>query len=65
MNEGRTDRIVRAALGIIALVVSLIIDPMAWKIVLWILAGILLITAAVGFCPLYFVLHLNTKPKTH
>jgi hypothetical protein len=65
MNEGRTDRIIRAVVGIILLVITFLIDPMAWKIVLWVVSGILLLTAAIGFCPLYFILHLNTKPKSH
>jgi hypothetical protein len=61
---GVADRIIRAIVGIVAVIVSLIIDPMAWKIVLWVLAGIMLITAAVGFCPLYFLFHISTKSKT-
>jgi hypothetical protein len=65
MNEGRTDRIIRATVGIILLIVTFLIDPMAWKIVLWVVGGILLLTAAIGFCPLYFILHLNTKTKSH
>jgi len=64
LNMGVADRIIRAIVGIVAVIVSLIIDPMAWKIVLWVLAGIMLITAAVGFCPLYFLFHISTKSKT-
>ena len=37
-------------------------------IVLLVLAGVMLATSALSFCPLYAVLHLNTrgaKPLTH
>jgi hypothetical protein len=63
MNMGAADRIIRAIVGIVAIIVSLVIDPMAWKIVLWVVTGIMLITAAIGFCPLYYPFHISTKSK--
>jgi hypothetical protein len=53
-NEGTADRIVRAVLGAAALVwaVMLGIGSMAGNS-LAAVGGILLVTGAIGFCPLY------------
>ena len=62
-NEGTVDRIIRAVLGIAALVgaVAVGIGTVA-GIVMLVLGGILVVTAAVGFCPLYRVLGISTCP---
>jgi hypothetical protein len=64
MNVGNTDRIIRVIIGIIAVVISIFISIFWLQVVLWIAAAIMLITATAGFCPLYKLLHLNTKKKT-
>lgn len=62
-NVGTTDRIIRAIAGIAALIgaVALGIGTVG-GILLLVVGGILGVTAAVGFCPLYRVLGMNTCP---
>ncbi|PKQ32779.1 MAG: DUF2892 domain-containing protein [Actinobacteria bacterium HGW-Actinobacteria-2] len=60
-NVGNTDKVVRAAIGVIALVAAFLIGiTSGWGIVLAVVAVIALVTAAVGFCPLYRVFGINT-----
>ncbi|WP_099826935.1 YgaP family membrane protein [Oceaniglobus indicus] len=64
-NEGKLDRIVRAVLGLI-----LILLPLATSIALFanpvmywgalIVGVVLLVTAVTGFCPAYRLLGVNT-----
>jgi uncharacterized membrane protein (UPF0136 family) len=60
-NVGNTDKVVRAAIGVIALVAAFLIGiTSVWGIVLAVVAVIALVTAAVGFCPLYRLFGINT-----
>jgi hypothetical protein len=62
-NEGTLDRIIRAVLGVAALVGALAIGiSTAGGVALLVVGGILVVTAAVGFCPLYRVLGISTCP---
>jgi hypothetical protein len=61
MNMGKVDRIIRALIGVVAIIVSLFISLFVVQVILWVIAAIMLITAAVGFCPLYTILHIKTK----
>jgi hypothetical protein len=62
-NEGTTDRILRAAAGVVALVIALMTGlGSVGGILMLVVAAILLVTAATGFCPLYRVLGLSTCP---
>jgi hypothetical protein len=58
-NIGTVDRALRALLGVVA--VSLVVTGprSAWGFV----GVVLLVTAAVGFCPLYAMLGLTTRPR--
>jgi fatty acid desaturase len=63
-NVGRTDRIIRAALlapAAIAIAVVVGLGTVGGVIAL-VVAAVMLGTAAVGFCPLYRLLGLNTCP---
>jgi hypothetical protein len=63
MNMGIVDRVIRGVIGLaLVLVASLLLNGAA-QIGLWVVGAILLVTAAVSFCPLYSILHLSTKPK--
>ena len=56
-NMGKTDRIIRAVLGVL-LVANIFValqHPIGW------IGVILLATAIFGSCPLYSLLNLNTK----
>lgn len=61
MNVGSVDRIIRIVLGI-ALVAGALGGSLAGPLlaVAWIVAEIMLVTGAVGFCPVYFVLGIST-----
>ncbi len=61
MNMGMTDRVVRAIIGVALLVVAFLAVQGAWQIVLWVIGGILLLTAIIGYCPLYYPFHFSTK----
>ncbi len=62
-NEGTVDRIIRAVVGIAALVGAVAVGfGSVGGILLLVVGGILVVTAAVGFCPLYRVFGLNTCP---
>lgn len=57
-NEGNLDRILRAALGL-----ALIGATLAGAIGAWGWIGIVpLVTAAIGWCPAYTLLGINTCP---
>ncbi|MCE1174213.1 MAG: DUF2892 domain-containing protein [Propionibacteriales bacterium] len=60
-NVGNADKVVRAAIGVIALVAAFLVGiTSVWGIVLAVVAVIALGTAAVGFCPLYRLFGINT-----
>jgi hypothetical protein len=61
MNMGTVDRIVRAVVAVILLLVAFLLADGAWQIVLWIVGGILAITAITGICPAYMPFHFSTK----
>jgi len=62
-NEGTTDRILRAAAGVVALVIALMTGlGSVGGILMLVVAAILLVTAATGFCPLYRAFGLSTCP---
>lgn len=60
-NESGIDRVIRVIIAIAAVVVAAIVgfgSVLSW--VLLAVAAIMLITAAVGFCPLYRVFGIST-----
>ena len=62
-NESTLDRIIRGIVGAIALVIAVVVGMgSVGGILLVVVGGILVVTAAVGFCPLYRVLGMNTCP---
>lgn len=61
-NLGNIDRMVRAfVVAPLAVIVAVLIGAGSiGGIILFVVAGIMLVTSAAGFCPLYRVLGLNT-----
>ncbi|MDK2981712.1 MAG: hypothetical protein PWQ55_2059 [Chloroflexota bacterium] len=61
-NMGSTDRTIRAIVGVVlaALIFFNVLTGTA-AVVFGIIAGILLLTALVGFCPLYAPFKFSTK----
>jgi hypothetical protein len=60
-NMGKTDRIIRVILGVALL--SLFFVLSGWLKLLGLLGVILLVTSAVGVCPLYMPFRINTNKK--
>ncbi len=64
-NEGTIDRVIRLTLGIALGAAALAVGfGSALGVVFAVLAAIMLVTAATGFCPLYRVFGLSTCPRT-
>lgn len=60
-NVGSIDRVIRIVLGIALVAVALggsVAGP--FLAATWVVAAIALVTGAIGFCPLYFVLGIST-----
>ena len=61
-NEGPLDRGIRAVVGVLALIAGFAMLSGVWQIVAGVVGLVLLATAAIGICPLYSVLGINTCP---
>ena len=60
-NVGGIDRTGRLLLGLVLLVVGLAAPiEMTWRIAALVIAGIALVTATVGFCPVNAIFGINT-----
>ena len=66
-NMGRTDRVIRALLIAPALIIIGIVSGPTGVLafVLYALAVVMLLTSAVGFCPLYAPFRINTTSRGH
>lgn len=58
-NTGSADRIARVVLAIVFAVLGVVLGG-TLGIVFFVLAAVMLVTAAVGFCPLYRLVGINT-----
>jgi hypothetical protein len=62
-NEGTVDRIIRVVLGIAALAGAFAVGlGSVGGVLLLVVGGVLALTGAIGFCPLYRVLGISTCP---
>jgi uncharacterized membrane protein len=61
-NEGPADRAIRVILGLILLLIAYNSAGIT-SIVLYIIAAVLIITAATGFCALYKIFNFSTAKK--
>ncbi len=61
-NESNIDRIIRAIVGIVLLILA-IYTAGAVQIILIVLGAILLATGIIGFCPLYTIFKIDTNNK--
>jgi len=62
-NENNVDRIIRLVIAAVAVGISATIGfGTIGGIILLVVAGIMVVTAAVGFCPLYAVFGFSTCP---
>ncbi|MDD2858638.1 MAG: DUF2892 domain-containing protein [Candidatus Nanopelagicales bacterium] len=61
-NESPIDRIIRLVIAVAAVVVAFLVGPSTvLGIILFVVAAVMLLTAAVGFCPIYRILGLRTN----
>jgi hypothetical protein len=61
-NVGSTDRVARLAAAPLLLLLGVVAGPGGWlSVLLYGAAGIMAVTGAVGFCPLYAALGLSTR----
>ncbi len=62
-NMGVLERRLRAFVAApVLIVVAILVGPgSVGGIVAWVVAGIMLATSAVGYCPLWTVFHVNTR----
>lgn len=62
-NVGRIDRIARLGIGLVLAALFLAgVVAQPWNWVVAALAGIMVLTATLGFCPIYSVLRVSTCP---
>jgi fatty acid desaturase len=62
-NEGTIDRVLRVVVAIAAVAGAAALGfASVWGIVLLVVAGVMAVTAAVGFCPLYAVFGISSCP---
>ncbi len=62
-NEGKTDRLVRAGISIVALVGAFFVEEGVVRMILFVVAGAMAVTAAAGFCTLYALFGVSTCPR--
>ncbi len=61
-NEGWPDRLLRVALAALGWWLAAVLGyGTAGGVIVLVVAGILVITAVTGFCPLYALLHISTR----
>ena len=60
-NESSLDRVVRLVVAVVATVLGFVVGAgSVGGILLFVVAAIMLVTAAVGFCPLYRIFGIST-----
>ena len=64
VNTGTIDRVVRVGLAVVLGAAGYFGTSGVWSIVLYGLAAVMLVTAAVGTCPLYIPFGINTAKKS-
>lgn len=62
-NMGDIDINIRKVLGIVAIFLAIFVTTGVWDIVLYVIGGIMIITALVGVCPLYIPFGISTRKK--
>lgn len=64
INMGTADRTIRAVLAVVIVVLLLTGSPSGTPaVILGIVAIALLLTSAIGFCPVYYPFGISTKKK--
>lgn len=61
-NEGKQDRVLRVVLGTALILLGVFAFTHTLQIVVFVVAGTLIVTALTGYCGLYSVLGITTCP---
>ncbi|MCI6206296.1 MAG: DUF2892 domain-containing protein [Corynebacterium glucuronolyticum] len=61
-NESNVDRVVRLVIAVVCAVLAFTVASpgTVWGVILLIVAVVMLVTAAIGWCPLYKLFGINT-----
>lgn len=61
-NESNVDRVVRLVIAVVCAVLAFTVASpgTVWGVILLIVAVVMLVTAAIGWCPLYRLFGINT-----
>jgi hypothetical protein len=62
-NVGNLDRLIRVILGLALVLVPLIGGWALWSGVVAVIGAVLVVTAIVGFCPIYALFGLSSKRR--
>lgn len=64
-NMGVLDRVVRAGVGLLALILGAYggLSPL-WSTIAYVVTVLMIATAAVGICPAYLPFRIDTRPRT-
>lgn len=64
-NVGNIDRVIRVLLALVfgALIFTGTVSGF-WAILFGVLGAVMLLTAILGYCPIYHALKLSTRPKS-
>lgn len=62
-NVGSTDRMVRYVLAVVFFVLALFVFAGVWKWIFALLGVVMVVTAALNFCPIWAALRINTRGK--
>lgn len=60
VNQRTTDRAVRTLFAVILFIVAFTVASGIWTPISFVLGAVMVGTAAIGFCPLYALLGINT-----
>lgn len=61
-NESSIDRLVRVVVAVVAIVIAFVVGAgSVLGIILFVVAAIMLITASLGYCPVYRLIGFRTK----
>jgi hypothetical protein len=63
LNMGMVDRVARVVIAVVLVAAGWFATTGVWSIVLYVLAAVMLLTAAVGSCPLYIPFGISTAKK--
>jgi hypothetical protein len=63
-NVGNKDRLIRGGAGVVILIVAFFAGlPDTASSIVGIVGAVILLTAVMGFCPLYFIIQRSTKEE--